>query len=249
MFWFNIGLHFSIYDAGVSAWREKLRNSRVRPPTVIQHLYTGEEILIDGGKTVRGQDFEAVWRIMPSSEWPSGSAAECQAVEEVIDSIFPHLELLFDGSIIEYTKDTLVVLPNTIMPFSHGKLNPSAEGYTSASMKDRCGETRREGGMHFTAAIDDGRTLAQGIGTQVGNKVIEFLPGVGSGDRTAREALAPTLNCDTETSACDGTWELPPLPNAMTIEEARVLFFQLPDIAMASAPPFNLLTRAHFATL
>ena len=35
LIWVGFGIGASIYDAGVAVWREKLANSRVRPPTVL----------------------------------------------------------------------------------------------------------------------------------------------------------------------------------------------------------------------
>lgn len=48
--WHTMGETSSVYDSGLSVWREKLRNSRIRPPTVVEHIYGDNMVTIDGGK-------------------------------------------------------------------------------------------------------------------------------------------------------------------------------------------------------
>ena len=74
---FGWALGTAIYDAEVVAWKSKLANSRVRPPTVIAELLGDELIEVDGGKVIRAKDFSATIRTMPHSEWPSGSSCMC----------------------------------------------------------------------------------------------------------------------------------------------------------------------------
>lgn len=75
--WFAFAESTAVYDAGVIVWKEKLRESRVRPPTVLAELLGDELIEIDGGNVVRAKDFRATVRTMPHSEWPSGSSSVC----------------------------------------------------------------------------------------------------------------------------------------------------------------------------
>lgn len=74
---FGWALSTATYDAEVVAWKTKLANSRVRPPTVIAELLGDELIEVDGGKVIRAKDFSATIRTMPHSEWPSGSSCVC----------------------------------------------------------------------------------------------------------------------------------------------------------------------------
>ena len=71
------------YDAMVSAWKEKRRWDRVRPTTVIKRR--GDELITTyagpykGSQTIKARDFEAYQRVMPHSEYPSGSGCICMS--------------------------------------------------------------------------------------------------------------------------------------------------------------------------
>jgi len=120
----------SVYDAGLSVWREKLRNSRIRPPTVVEHIYGDNMVTIDGGKTVKGSAMQATVRIMPHSEWPSGSSSVCQAIEEFVNVAWPKMNLAGGA----YSTSTQVLSPSAMMPLVPftPHVNPATNGYTSA---------------------------------------------------------------------------------------------------------------------
>ena len=101
--------------------------------------------------------------------------------------------------------------------------------------------------MHFTTAVPDGRTLVMGVGTEIANNMIALLPGLETGD--VRDAIKATTICDLETSACDGVWEFPDFPEGTTIEQWRQNFFSLPNINVASNPPFTKFGRDFAAVL
>merc|ERR1711957_279434 len=69
------------YDAVVIAWKEKGRYDMIRPTTVIKS-WGDEEIETwtpEGDKVIAARDFEAYVRVMPHSEYVSGSAGIFQA--------------------------------------------------------------------------------------------------------------------------------------------------------------------------
>lgn len=121
-----------------------------------------------------------------------------------------------------------MIFPKTVQPIFTGTKvpNPSDTGYTSATLNQRCGETRQEGGMHFTTAVPDGRTLVQGLGTEVAEALISLLPDLANGGNM-RSAMGHTGVCDLDSSSCTGLWELPDLPAGITIEDWRIDFFSL----------------------
>lgn len=183
----SFGETTAVYDSGLACWREKLANSRVRPPTVIKYLYGDNLVTIDGGQQVRGRDMKATVRTMPHSEWPSGSSSVCLAIKEYVTVAWPKF-VLQSGP---YTADTLLVATKAdlpMIPFA-GIANPSTNGYTAAQISQRCGETRQEGGMHFTDAVDAGRVLATGMGTTVGNAIVSLIPGLEEEGKTIRDFM------------------------------------------------------------
>ena len=86
-----VGLTASEYDAILLAWREKVRHDLVRPTTWIQEEM-GEEDFdtyagpYQGARTIKGKNFEAFVRVMPHSEYVSGSGCICTAMAQFTDA-------------------------------------------------------------------------------------------------------------------------------------------------------------------
>merc|ERR1719420_2264984 len=83
---FLVGYYAGEYDAVVQAWLEKVRWDRVRPTTLIK-ANGDERIITFGGpfrgvQTIKSRDFEAYKRVMPHSEYPSGSACICHTAAQ-----------------------------------------------------------------------------------------------------------------------------------------------------------------------
>lgn len=79
------GIAFGEYEATLMAWREKVRHDLVRPTTVIKRwgsdvltTFTGDKGM-DGPGEIAARDFQAFQRVMPHSEYPSGSSCICTA--------------------------------------------------------------------------------------------------------------------------------------------------------------------------
>ena len=85
------------HDATVVAWKEKVRHDLVRPTTFIQRTKESDTINTWGGpyagtQQIRGKDFQPYKRVMPHSEYPSGSACLCEAIQEFTDAYFVRTE-------------------------------------------------------------------------------------------------------------------------------------------------------------
>lgn len=222
LLWHSFGETTAVYDSGLACWREKLANSRVRPPTVIKYLYGDNLVTIDGGQQVRGRDMRATVRTMPHSEWPSGSSSVCSSIEEYVTVAWPKLNLKSGP----YTANTLLVATEAMLPeipFA-GIKNPAVNGYTAAQINQRCGETRQEGGMHFTDAVDAGKILAKGMGTTVGNAMVSMIPGLEEEGATIRTFIQSSPAC---TGTCDGLWDLPAWANGATDADVAAKIFQI----------------------
>jgi hypothetical protein len=284
----SFGETTSVYDSGVAVYRRtstqshrstlrrplaadacspskcvcRLMNSRIRPTTVIQHLYPDFRFTVNNGFEVWGRHFQALVRVMPHSEFPSGSSCVCHAVEEFVTAFWPSLSLTMQGSPVVFDPaSTPVVLPNTQMPTVPltGALNPVASGYTAQTINRRCGETREEGGMHFTPAVPAGRALCNGMGAATAAKVKTLVPGLTDGTTTVRAAIGPTSPCESSccasevpcstanasacASRCMGAWDMP----WFDVVNARMLAFELPDRATATSTmaPFFQADRNH----
>jgi len=258
----SFGETSSVYDSGVAVWKNKLINSRIRPTTVIQQLYPETPFAINDGLTVKGRHFQALVRVMPHSEYPSGSSCMCQAIEEYLTDLWPSLSLTSQGTPVLFDPETTpVILSNLAMPNVPltGAVNPGSEGYTAQTMSLRCGETREEGGMHFTPAVPAGRALCTGMGSAAAAKTKTLIPGLPEGDITVRAGISATPPCEAQccvaatactaseqsacTAGCTGTWDLP----WFDVVNARMIAFMLPDrvTATTTQAPFFQADRNH----
>ena len=95
------------YDATVIAWKEKVAYDLVRPTSVIKKFAGTITTWAPGGiQTFPAENFEAYKRVMPHSEYVSGSACLFQAAEDYIvgymleiglDTTFPVAFPLFEA--------------------------------------------------------------------------------------------------------------------------------------------------------
>jgi len=160
---------------------------------------------------------------------------------------------------------THVVLPNPSMasvPLT-GTANPAAEGYTSRTLNERCGESRLEGGMHFNASVPAGRELCSGIGAKAAQTTKLLAPLPAASSATLRSVIASTPPCAADCCAdsapctqaeqaacasnCTGAWSLP----WFDVVDVRVKAFGLPDreIATSTAAPFFQADRNHLVVV
>lgn len=252
----------ALLDAGIAVWKNKLINSRIRPTSVIQQNFPDETFQVNNGLSVKGRNFEATVRVMPHSEYPSGSSCVCLALKEFVDETWPRMDLHgTNGTSIEYNKDTAIILPNPFLDEApiFGGLQPSKIVYNSDKMNERCGETREEGGIHFTPAVPAGRKLCEGMGTTVGKKVLSLVPG--SDEKSVRELLGTTPpcadDCCAEVEMCDetqkmeckakcmGMWDFPWFDK---IDAIKTGFSQKERATAVNDPFFNNLDR-HLLTI
>ena len=75
------------YDATVIAWKEKVNCDSIRPTSTIKRWNRGEQKIttwskFNGVQTFKSSDFEAYKRVMPHSEYVSGSSCLFEAVKD-----------------------------------------------------------------------------------------------------------------------------------------------------------------------
>jgi len=173
---FTHGIGSAEYDSVLEAWREKVLHDLVRPTTVIQRWGQHEIETFNGNRndpeveTIHANDLQAFIRVMPHSEFPSGSSCICAAYEEFVDKFTEekyedYLKDMYWGfGGIDFGCDEKSVLDPSQADFLGCKYG----GFSISSMKHLskdCADSRLWGGMHFTASISAGQELCAGLGS------------------------------------------------------------------------------------
>jgi hypothetical protein len=103
-------------------------------------------------------------RVMPHSEYPSGSGCICTAISQYIDTF---LEAEYGVSSIE-----------TTWMFEESGSTTTLKDMTE--LQEVCGKSRLMGGMHFTASVPDSYRLCDGVGPLAYTDLMKGLIGKGS---------------------------------------------------------------------
>jgi hypothetical protein len=166
-------LSASQHDALLQAWREKVRHDVVRPTTVIQRW--GDDILNtfsgDHAATspadIKARDFQPFIRVMPHSEYPSGSACLCTAYAEFTDMF---VEQQFNATSlgplhVGNGRSNDVNHYDKCPPFE--QCSPEQEFFVQdmPALRRVCGDSRLWGGMHFTGSVAAAEQICDGIGS------------------------------------------------------------------------------------
>jgi len=174
----SVGYSAAEYDSVLMAWKEKVRHDLVRTTTVIQerHYRTPSRITTWSGpgkgvQTFPAGDFQPYIRVMPHAEYPSGSACICTAETEATQA---YMKVVF-GDEVEYDAPNSFFTRSRPIPQGSSKVEPGitpAEdvtlSYTSLKeIRDACGESRLNGGMHFEDAVPEGYKLCSGFAPKV----------------------------------------------------------------------------------
>jgi hypothetical protein len=155
------------YDATILAWKEKVNHDAVRPTTWIQEEMAELEFTTYAGaykgvRTIKGKNFESYVRVMPHSEYVSGSACICQALMELTDRWVD----LHGGD------STGLQIPLPTFAAGSSRTEPGvtpAQDITKVlhgmqELRDICGQSRLDGGMHFTQSVTASYGLCNGVG-------------------------------------------------------------------------------------
>ena len=195
------GLSAGEHDATLMAWREKVRHDLVRPTTVIQRW--GSDILetfggdktMDGPAKIAARDFEAFQRVMPHSEYPSGSSCICTAYAEFADAFTK-----------EYYNQTVTDLPFGGAGEGTGfgcdpELDPPLlasfgcdSDFVIPDMKTliyECGQSRLWAGFHFTKAVTEGEKMCAGLGLRAFDHIQKTRNGSTLGNKFYRGDARP----------------------------------------------------------
>lgn len=187
-----LGISLGYEDGTIMAWTEKVRHDLVRPTTVIQRwgsdkivTYPGRKTTLDEpaadmeAKEIDARNFEAFVRVMPHSEFPSGSSCICTTFREFADEFTTHY---YGEKIGNYTLD---FGPNGHELNCDGEISEDLrrgwcnENYTFAlkdmtELEEICGQSRLWGGMHFSKSVPGGHELCEGIGTMALDRILQI---------------------------------------------------------------------------
>jgi len=195
---FSIGLISGEYDSVLVAWNIKVKNDLVRPTTWIQEEMADETFSTyagpgNGVDTIQGRDFQAYVRVMPHSEYMSGSACICQALADFTDEWMglTHGELNGGNAMFTFIPGGSIAVPIAMdetgrePPFVKGSSrtepgetpsqNLTLVAPTMTDLRNQCGESRLDGGMHFARSVPDSYRVCEGIGTQAAGFAIQLL--------------------------------------------------------------------------
>ena len=164
------------YDSIVISWKEKVANDLIRPTSIIK-LY-GDRMITTwapgGIQTFAAKDFEAYIRVMPHSEYTSGSSCLFEAIKDyIIDYLSIAMELAdttfpvqFPAVEIGASKVEPGIVPSSPVVLSYGSIEEMAEAGNLS---------RFNGGMHFFDSVPAGVELCDGIGNIVAAGVIDLI--------------------------------------------------------------------------
>jgi len=195
---FSFGLTASEYDSILVAWKEKVTHDRVRPTTWIQNKMAEEDFVTYGGpfqgvKTIKGKEFESWSRVMPHSEYISGSACICQSLKDYTDDWMERTRGQlkgYEGAPVFWPGGSIAVPIATDQtgrsaPFLAGSsatepgLSPATDltlvAETMSMLRDQCGQSRLDGGMHFKMSVDHAYPLCEGIGQLAADYSVSLL--------------------------------------------------------------------------
>ena len=168
-----VGVTAAEYDSILLSWKEKVRHDLIRPTSWIKNNWGNKTIsswvaLETEVKTIKGKNFESYVRVMPHSEYLSGSACLCQALMEITDD-WVESNLGMNSSIAI----TLPEFPPGSSKTEPGMVPLEAVNVAYSNMRElrtACGKSRLHGGMHFRDSVANAYDLCMGVGNSAANK-------------------------------------------------------------------------------
>lgn len=171
------------YDACILAWKEKVRYDLVRPTTWIQTEMAEVEFTTyagpyEGVKAIPGKNFESYVRVMPHSEYVSGSACICQALMELTDGWMALHDPTTDPSTFSIALPTIAQGSSRTEPGVTPAQDINKVLQNMQELRDICGQSRLDGGMHFTKAVTASYELCEGVGYAASEHAYALFNGV-----------------------------------------------------------------------
>jgi hypothetical protein len=161
---YSLGYTSAEHDAVLLAWKEKINHDLVRPTSLV-HMRGDTPVksyLGDSDFTHKASDWHPYVRVMPHSEYPSGSGCLCKALADYVDAF------LLD----QYGQESLATQWNYLdQSFAYDNLG---------ELVTDCGNSRLWGGMHFSHSVDDSYRLCETVGGKSYGELMKGLLGTGT---------------------------------------------------------------------
>lgn len=175
------GDHASAMAAVVLSWREKVHWNEVRPTTMAEAL--GDEIIYSyitseqQNGYLLAKEWQPYIRTMPHGEWPSASACICQALVDYSRTVNDGNDnLRFPGAV---GAGAVPVPPGSYSRFEPGL--PSnfilIAPQTFTEMRNDCGQSRLDGGMHIDESVPVSYDMCSGIGDVIAERMAKLVAG------------------------------------------------------------------------
>ncbi|WP_428821513.1 vanadium-dependent haloperoxidase [Microbulbifer sp. MCCC 1A16149] len=176
--------NMAAHDAGIFVWQEKRRYDAVRPFSAIQYIYGSQPVTAWGGpgkgtQTIAAHEWKSYLEEADHPEYPSASTCFCSA----------HAQ-----SARQYLGSDLL---NWSIPRSAGSsrvepgLTPASDTSldfpTWTSLEENCGQSRVWAGVHFQAAVDEGRRICGVFGDKAHGYLQKLIDGTASVRKPARK--------------------------------------------------------------
>lgn len=147
-------------EAGIAAWKEKLRHDSIRPVSAIRHLYGKGKVNAWGGPGKGTVHMPAdQWRsylpVGNHAEYPSGTTCFCAAQAQV-SRLYLGSDTL--GWTVPYAAGSSYIEPG-VVPKSATQLSFP----TWSKFENDCGQSRLWAGVHFQPAVDASKAMCRRV--------------------------------------------------------------------------------------
>ncbi|WP_231757960.1 vanadium-dependent haloperoxidase [Microbulbifer elongatus] len=171
---FDFLTNMAAHDAGIFVWQEKRRYDAVRPFSAIQYIYGKQPVTAWGGPGQGTQSIPAnTWKSYLEEadhpEYPSASTCFCTAHAQSARQYLGSDALNWS---VPYTAGSSRIEPG-VTPASDMTL----EFPTWTSLEENCGQSRVWAGVHFQAAVDEGRRICGVFGDNAYNYLQTLIAG------------------------------------------------------------------------
>jgi hypothetical protein len=152
------------YDTLIIAWKEKIHYDLIRPTSIIKDW--GDELITTwapgGIQTFPARDFEAYLRVMPHSEYVSGSACIFEGLKDYVNGYLTNIGLdtaTFAMQFGPFPPGSSQVEPGVVPADELTLFYPNMDAMAHAG-----GQSRLDGGMHFGESVPAAEEMCSGIG-------------------------------------------------------------------------------------
>jgi hypothetical protein len=211
---FILGFTLAEHDATLNAWREKVRHDLIRPTSVSHYLVPEKNVTWFDGTNISSSQWQPLIRVMPHSEFPSGSSAICRATADYAQ-LYVEKILKWENLVTTWAMEAGGAPSKFPVIKGYPKMDHKVTFETLDELADMCSLSRLLGGMHFTASTQAGEDLVDGIGERAWETVLSLLNGddvpaieVDKSRMTMAPTMAETIDEESSCISSNYSWML-----------------------------------------